>query len=130
MFKSFLGYDLYQKKSQKHQEKREGRTIFDRTFRVLFAIIVGLVVWNLPGGTFGLEGLTLTEQRVIAVFCSQLSCGFLKVSHHGVRQSPLSCCCCSRPVTVLSLHSKRTTSIRTWVHSFQAGKSWHVLRTQ
>ena len=69
MFKSFLGYDLYQKKSQNHQEKRDGRTIFNRSFRVLFAIIVGLVVWNLPGNTFGLEGLTLTEQRVIAVFC-------------------------------------------------------------
>lgn len=69
MFKSFLGYDLYQKKAQNNQEKREGRTIFNRSFRVLLAVIVGLVVWNLPPTVFGLDNLTLTEQRVIALFC-------------------------------------------------------------
>lgn len=68
MFKSFLGYDLYQKKDQQKKERVEKKTLFNKSFRVILAVLVGLIAWNLPAGAFGLEGLTLTEQRVIALF--------------------------------------------------------------
>ncbi len=34
----------------------------------LFTAIVTLIVWNLPSGVFGIEGLTIVQQRVIAIF--------------------------------------------------------------
>ena len=37
---------------------------------VMFAvtILVTLVVWNLPSSVFGIDGLTVVQQRVIAIF--------------------------------------------------------------
>lgn len=37
---------------------------------ILFAItmVITLVVWNLPSSVFGIEGLTIVQQRVIAIF--------------------------------------------------------------
>ncbi len=34
----------------------------------LIAVVITVVVWNLPAQTFGIEGLTVVQQRVIAVF--------------------------------------------------------------
>ena len=37
---------------------------------VLFAVtaLITLIVWNLPSSVFGIEGLTIVQQRVIAIF--------------------------------------------------------------
>ena len=37
---------------------------------VLFAVtaLITLIVWNLPSSAFGIEGLTIVQQRVIAIF--------------------------------------------------------------
>lgn len=43
---------------------------FDKKKAALFAlaILVTLVLWNLPATSFGIEGLTVIQQRIIAVF--------------------------------------------------------------
>lgn len=43
---------------------------FDRKKGLWFLItaIITLIVWNLPSGMFGIEGLTIVQQRVIAIF--------------------------------------------------------------
>lgn len=43
---------------------------FSKKNATLFAIavIVTLVIWNLPIDSFGIDGLTVIQQRIIAVF--------------------------------------------------------------
>lgn len=43
---------------------------FDKRKLVMFVItaILTLIVWNLPTDCFGIEGLTIIQQRVIAIF--------------------------------------------------------------
>lgn len=37
-------------------------------FSFLFTIIATIIVWNLPTESFGIEGLTVVQQRIIAIF--------------------------------------------------------------
>lgn len=37
-------------------------------FSFLFTLLVTIVVWNLPTESFGIEGLTVVQQRIIAIF--------------------------------------------------------------
>ena len=37
-------------------------------FSFLFTLIATIVVWNLPTDSFGIEGLTVVQQRIIAIF--------------------------------------------------------------
>ena len=39
-----------------------------KMFELLGIFIVTAIVWNLPVGTFGIDGLTVIQQRVIAIF--------------------------------------------------------------
>lgn len=43
---------------------------FNRKKAFMFTItaLITLLVWNLPAGVFGIEGLTIVQQRVIAIF--------------------------------------------------------------
>lgn len=54
------------------EEKREEGLsgIFHLKKFILFAItaIITLIIWNLPSDSFGIEGLTVVQQRVIAIF--------------------------------------------------------------
>lgn len=34
----------------------------------LLTVVVTLIVWNLPSSFFGIDGLTVVQQRVIAIF--------------------------------------------------------------
>ena len=44
---------------------------FNRKKALMFLVtaIVTLIVWNLPIDSFGIDGLTVVQQRVIAIFC-------------------------------------------------------------
>ncbi len=44
---------------------------FNRKKALLFTVtaLLTLIVWNLPPDSFGIEGLTVVQQRVIAIFC-------------------------------------------------------------
>lgn len=69
MQKTFLGSDLVKQKDNQKAQKKAVMPISWRVLKVLLGIIVGLVVWNLPSTAFGIDNLTVIEQRVIALFC-------------------------------------------------------------
>lgn len=39
-----------------------------KAFLILLTLILTLIVWNLPSSVFGIDGLTVVQQRVIAIF--------------------------------------------------------------
>lgn len=39
-----------------------------KAFWFFLTALVTLIIWNLPSGVFGIEGLTIVQQRVIAIF--------------------------------------------------------------
>ena len=69
MFKIFPGYNLVEEYQRKRKERRlaDDQTL-PKTIKILSAIGISLVLWLLPTDFFGIEGLTIVEQRVIAVF--------------------------------------------------------------
>ena len=69
MQKTFLGSDLVKQKDKQKAQKKAFMPVSLRALKVLLGIIVGLVVWNLPSTAFGIDNLTVIEQRVIALFC-------------------------------------------------------------
>lgn len=69
MFKIFQGFHLVEayhdlKKSRRLSNDR----LTSRTIKLIIPILLALVLWCLPTESFGIEGLTIIEQRVIAIF--------------------------------------------------------------
>lgn len=69
MFKIFHGFHLVEAYHDLKKAKRlaEDRTV-SRGIKLAVAIIVALTLWLLPISYFGVEGLTIIEQRLIAIF--------------------------------------------------------------
>ena len=72
MFKNFHGFHMFEEYQQWKRERRERKSL---TFRVsstvaklLVVAIVSFTLLLIPAESFGIEGLTLVEQRVIAIF--------------------------------------------------------------
>ena len=69
MFKLFQGFHMVE---TYHKEKKEKRLSKDnqvsRIIRLLIPIIVALCLWVMPVETWGIEGLTVVQHRVIAIF--------------------------------------------------------------
>ncbi len=68
MFKSFYGFQMVEtyhewKKNHRTQDKTVSRAI-----RLAIATIIPLILWLLPTSFFGIEGLTIIEQRTISIF--------------------------------------------------------------
>ena len=64
MFKKFRGghlIDEYQKAKQIRKDKKA----FQRMIKFIIALTISLVVWLMPTASFGIDGLTVVEQRVI-----------------------------------------------------------------
>lgn len=68
MFKIFKGNHLVVEYHKMKREKRKNASTA-KLIKLLFALTVGIVLWALPTEVFGIEGLTIVEQRVIAIFC-------------------------------------------------------------
>ncbi|MCR5312310.1 MAG: SLC13 family permease [Bacteroidaceae bacterium] len=68
MFKSFKGNDLVEE-HHKRKYKLKALTNDTRVIKLVIAFGIGLLLWFLPTEAFGIEGLTIIEQRVISVFC-------------------------------------------------------------
>ncbi|MCR5132089.1 MAG: SLC13 family permease [Prevotella sp.] len=69
MFKSFRGFDLVEAYHKVRHEKRfHPNRVFKKTAQALFVLFVTLLLWNLPTSAFGIEGLTVVQQRIIAIF--------------------------------------------------------------
>ena len=68
MFKIFTGNHLVEA-YHRNKKKKRNDNVLSKLVKLFVAIVVGIVLWALPTETFGIEGLTIVEQRVIAVFC-------------------------------------------------------------
>ena len=69
MFKSFTGFDLVQAYHKVRYEKRfHPNRVFVKTAEIIGVLLVTLLLWNLPTTAFGIDGLTVVQQRVIAIF--------------------------------------------------------------
>ncbi len=68
MFKIFKGNELVE---EHHKKKMELRSLKrnTRSIKLTIATLIGLILWNLPSSVFGIEGMTVVEQRVVSVFC-------------------------------------------------------------
>ena len=42
-----------------------------KVWQLLGIVLVTAIVWNLPISVFGIEGLTVVQQRIIAIFVLQ-----------------------------------------------------------
>lgn len=69
MFKSFTGFHLVEAYHKVRHEKRfHPNKVFVKTTEALVVLFVTLLIWNLPTTAFGIEDLTVVQQRIIAIF--------------------------------------------------------------
>lgn len=69
MFKSFPGFHVVETLYHLGQKRRNtGHMLTQRMVKLAFAIITSLVLWLIPADSFGIDGLTIIEQRTIAIF--------------------------------------------------------------
>ena len=69
MFKNFNGFHLVDAYHSMRLERRfqPGR-VFKKTVEAVVLVFVTLLLWNLPSSSFGIEGLNVVQQRIIAIF--------------------------------------------------------------
>ena len=69
MFKIFPGFHLLENLHKvSHAQKYQPSAVAKRLFKLAFVLLVTLTLWNIPSDSFGIEGLTIVQQRVIAIF--------------------------------------------------------------
>ena len=70
MFTNFPGSQMVENYHKWKKAKKDAgvNNPLAKTFKLLFVIAVTLTLWLLPTTAFGIEGLTVVEQRVIGVF--------------------------------------------------------------
>ncbi|MCR5133561.1 MAG: SLC13 family permease [Bacteroidales bacterium] len=69
MFKNFRGFHLVEEMQKlRHSIKFNPAKIKRKTIGLLFVAAIFLVLWFMPTETFGLDGLTQIQQRIIAIF--------------------------------------------------------------
>ena len=70
MFTNFTGSHLVESYHKWKKAKKDAgvNNPLAKTFKLLFVIAVTMTLWLLPTTSFGIEGLTVVEQRVIGVF--------------------------------------------------------------
>ena len=69
MFKNFTGFHLVEQMHKLRQSNRFNPDILKKKSVVLLLVaIIVLVLWFLPTESFGIDGLTQVQQRIIAIF--------------------------------------------------------------
>lgn len=69
MFKLYPGYQLVEAYHKiRHAKRFHPDKVFVRGLEILFVVLATLLVWNLPTTAFGIDGLTVVQQRIIAIF--------------------------------------------------------------
>ena len=69
MFKIFVGFNLVEQMHKLRHDKRFNPNLFrKKTVGFLFVAIIFLLLWFLPTESFGIDGLTQVQQRIIAIF--------------------------------------------------------------
>ncbi len=67
MFKLFHGFQMVEAYQAAKKAKRLDKTA-SRAIKLAIAIVISLVLWCMPAESFGIAGLTVVEQRLIATF--------------------------------------------------------------
>ena len=69
MFKNFTGFNLVEQMHKLRQHNRFDPSILKKkSLGLIFVAIIVLVLWFLPTESFGIDGLTQVQQRIIAIF--------------------------------------------------------------
>lgn len=69
MFKSFHGYHLLEAYHKRHQEqKTHPSRVNKKLIQAVIVLCVTLFLWNVPTSFYGIDGLTIVQQRIIAIF--------------------------------------------------------------
>ena len=69
MFKIFTGFNLVYQIHKLRQNNRYNLSILKKkSIGLIFVAIIVLVLWMLPTESFGIDGLTQVQQRIIAIF--------------------------------------------------------------
>ncbi len=69
MFKNFHGYSLLETYHRmRHIQKERPTTIHKKLLQGIFVAVLTLLLWNLPSTSFGIDGLNIVQQRIIAIF--------------------------------------------------------------
>ena len=69
MFKQFTGFNLVEQMHKLRQKNRFNPSLLKKkSLGLLFVAIIVLVLWFLPTESFGIDGLTAVQQRIIAIF--------------------------------------------------------------
>ena len=69
MFKLYPGYHLVQAYHKlRHERRFHPDKIFTRSAEIVLVVLATLLVWNVPTTAFGIDGLTVVQQRIIAIF--------------------------------------------------------------
>ncbi|MBR5630913.1 MAG: SLC13/DASS family transporter [Bacteroidales bacterium] len=69
MFKNFTGFNLVEQMHRlRHNKRFNPLKLKRKSIGLLFVFAVFLLLWFLPTESFGLEGLTQIQQRIIAIF--------------------------------------------------------------
>ena len=69
MFKNFTGFNLVEQMHRLRQSNRLNPAILKKkSIGLIFVAIIFLVLWFLPSESFGMDGLTSVQQRIIAIF--------------------------------------------------------------
>ena len=69
MFKNFNGIHLVDAYHKMRQERKsQPARVMKKAIEAIVVAIVTLILWNLPATAFGIEGLTVVQQRIIAIF--------------------------------------------------------------
>ena len=69
MLKNFVGFDLvHQMYNKKHDKRFDPTKSLKKGLKFLVVAAVFFTLWFLPTESFGMEGMTLVQQRIIAIF--------------------------------------------------------------
>ena len=69
MFKKFTGFHLVEQMHKLRQNNRLNPSILKKkSLGLIFVAIVVLILWFIPTETYGIDGLTQVQQRIIAIF--------------------------------------------------------------
>ena len=69
MFKKFTGFSLVEQMHKLRQGNRLNPSILKKkSLGLIFVAIIVAVLWFLPTESFGIDGLTAVQQRIIAIF--------------------------------------------------------------
>lgn len=67
MFKIFQGFHFVES-LQHHKQNRRNEHLPKHFFSLVITLAITLILWNMPIESFGIEGLTVVQQRTIALF--------------------------------------------------------------